>query len=299
MILVLLFLGLGAYFFWRKPEPRPVFETASPAANLLRQEQLEKLNLDTDSDGLKDWEETIFRTKADNPDTDGDGTKDGEEVAQGRDPTIAGPNDLIIPKDTRAKPKTTENLTASFTKAFLQEPVAQILAGARPEINPALVEAYTDRLLSRSILSSAAPTSKSEIKITKANATEDIANYFESFGNIFQTLGARGANELEIVVEVFRSQQYERLKELESYPAAYDKAIIQMMALSVPSSLADFHLEIINYLAKFKRSVEFMQLAETDPIQAMLAINERVGLNDEFNSLLKKTQGETIRKIQF
>jgi len=48
---------------------------------------------DTDKDGLKDWEEILWKTDAKNPDSDGDGTPDGAEVIEGRDPTIAGPDD--------------------------------------------------------------------------------------------------------------------------------------------------------------------------------------------------------------
>jgi len=45
--------------------------------------------LDTDGDGLSDFEETsYYGTDPDNPDTDGDGITDGEEALQGTDPTI-------------------------------------------------------------------------------------------------------------------------------------------------------------------------------------------------------------------
>src|SRR3990167_6963602 len=48
---------------------------------------------DGDSDGLKDWEEQLWKTDPYNPDTDGDGTGDGQEIKLGRNPVLAGPND--------------------------------------------------------------------------------------------------------------------------------------------------------------------------------------------------------------
>jgi hypothetical protein len=48
---------------------------------------------DSDSDGLLDWEESLWGTDPNNKDTDGDGTTDGEEVKQERNPNISGPND--------------------------------------------------------------------------------------------------------------------------------------------------------------------------------------------------------------
>ncbi|MBI5913018.1 hypothetical protein HY839_01090, partial [Candidatus Azambacteria bacterium] len=59
-------------------------------------------NADPDNDGLKNWEEEIYKTDPRNPDTDGDGYLDGEEVASGYDPTIKAPNDALEGTDTNA-----------------------------------------------------------------------------------------------------------------------------------------------------------------------------------------------------
>lgn len=51
-------------------------------------------NIDTDSDGLSDYqEENIYNTDLKNPDTDGDGYLDGDEVRNGFNP--AGPGPLV------------------------------------------------------------------------------------------------------------------------------------------------------------------------------------------------------------
>ena len=52
--------------------------------------------LDTDGDGLTDFEEiNYYGTDPNNADTDGDGVTDGDEVAQGTDPTVYNePGDL-------------------------------------------------------------------------------------------------------------------------------------------------------------------------------------------------------------
>src|SRR3989344_3970213 len=60
---------------------------------ILVAQKLQELSRDSDQDGLKDWEEIIYRTDASNADTDGDGTKDGEEIKQNRNPLVKGPND--------------------------------------------------------------------------------------------------------------------------------------------------------------------------------------------------------------
>jgi len=57
--------------------------------------QITEAQLDSDNDGLKDWEEKLWGTDPNNPDTDGDGVKDGEELKQGRDPLKPGPDDKL------------------------------------------------------------------------------------------------------------------------------------------------------------------------------------------------------------
>jgi hypothetical protein len=52
--------------------------------------------LDSDNDGLEDWEEDLYKTDPNNPDTDGDGHLDGEEINSGHNPLIRGPNDKLV-----------------------------------------------------------------------------------------------------------------------------------------------------------------------------------------------------------
>lgn len=66
--------------------------------------EVDASQIDSDRDGLKDWEEMLRGTNPQNPDSDGDGTSDGEEVAKGRNPLLAGPNDFIKEKIAVIKP---------------------------------------------------------------------------------------------------------------------------------------------------------------------------------------------------
>lgn len=49
--------------------------------------------VDSDSDGLPDKFEVLYRTDSNSADSDGDGTTDLAEISSGRDPALPGPND--------------------------------------------------------------------------------------------------------------------------------------------------------------------------------------------------------------
>lgn len=287
LVVLVLVMALIAILLWfRREEPKPGNLAARPV--VLRQDQLEKLNRDDDEDGLKNWEEAIYRTDPRKKDSDGDGTDDGMEVAQGRDPLIPGPNDRIVSNpEQQKKTSTGPNLTSEFTETFLREPIAQIIAGQRPEIDTVSVEAYTQRLMNRSVLSPERMFTEKDLKKTSANDLNSLRQYLRAFDTAWQPLKSRGENEIDVTAEAFQKQEYEGLKILDDYGAAYQKTIEDMKDISVPTSFGAFHIIVLNYLEKFKMSAKIMRNAESDPMLAMLAINERIKVQEEFKTYMQ------------
>lgn len=71
-------------------------QRAVPSEELVSQEAVEAWNIrDDDEDGLLNQDERLWGTNAIEADTDGDGTPDGEEIAAGRNPRQAGPDDQL------------------------------------------------------------------------------------------------------------------------------------------------------------------------------------------------------------
>ena len=288
-VLVAVVIAAVLFFFWPQ---KPAAPLPDRVAFDLRQDQIEKLRQDTDGDGLKDWEEVLFHTDRANPDTDGDGTPDGREVAENRDPLKPGPDDTLVsttPLEITGKEPDT-NLTRDFTRTFLRKPLAQILAGEEADIDTPAVERYAERLARQSVLADAMRFTKSDIRIEPDNSQAAIVNYFTLFGAVFDALHKRGRNEIDITVDAFKTQNYGILAVLTFYPDAYAKAVADLKNTSVPQAIADFHLAILNYLSKFKRSAELMQKTEADPLLAMLAIHERLRLDDEFKAFMDRSK---------
>ncbi len=74
-VLALVLVGGGTIFFYKHKEAQ---EKKMVQAGVKTTEEL--FTIDTDSDGLKDWEEIVLKTNPDKPDTDGDGASDGDET---------------------------------------------------------------------------------------------------------------------------------------------------------------------------------------------------------------------------
>ena len=288
----------------RQKQKPPVFD--GKIALNLREDQLARLRQDSDSDELKDWEEILYHTDPRNPDTDGDGTPDGEEVRQGRDPTKPNtskdtkkPNDYFAAAaplaDSAAPAGAAPNLTADFTRTFLRGPLAQMLAGTEPQVDTKGVERYADRLKGNSVLADAPRFTATDIKINPATDDQTIVQYFAAVKETFRLLSSsRGRNELDIVADALINQDYSGTAELAPYPDAYQKAINNLKALHAPKDFSDYHLALLNYLSKFKRSVELLQKIESDPILGILTINERLKLNDELAASLNRFKEKTL-----
>lgn len=299
----LLFFAIAASVFFLLPPSRKNLNKIAdiPIASIKREEELKELNSDTDSDGLKLWEENIFHTNANNPDTDRDGTYDGEEIKQGRNPLKPGLDDKLPPvqlKDIKESSPASINLTADFAERFLKEPISQAIAGETPAIDQVNIQNYAEDLTRRSVLASAPQITKADIMIAGPDTQDSAGKYFHEFAIIFNTLKSRGVNELDIALQSLKSQQYDQLDKLDDYVKIYGKTISDLEALPTPPILESFHLSVLNYVSKFKRSVELIRNAETDPLQAILAINERIALEDEFKSFLAESQQKIISELQ-
>src|SRR5690606_29956249 len=88
-----LILGLVVYFNRKDGASERSINNAVSVSEGAESFDPTAFELDTDGDGLRDWEESLWGTDLNEPDTDRDGMGDGEEVESGRDPLIPGPND--------------------------------------------------------------------------------------------------------------------------------------------------------------------------------------------------------------
>lgn len=248
-------------------------ETASQQANA-------SATSDRDNDGLLDWEESLWRTDADNPDTDGDGTPDGEEVVTQRDPTKPGPND-----------------------EFDQEPLAVTFATStvsdrRP---PTLTAEVAQRMLRRyfelkargsdpRVVFRAQNEIWSLIPPDKENPFQDLPYWKEGdvqtrenptiaqirdYGNaLAQALmqPTPTSTPPQIFYRTARTQNYAHIKELAGHVAAIDAALSAMKGIEVPKPLVLHHLAIANLFIDQRAFLHSVLNIEEDPLTTAIAI---------------------------
>lgn len=217
-------------------------------------------DLDSDHDGLPEWEESLYGSNAHNPDTDGDGTTDGGEVAEGRSPTKAGPDDkLAVIEDPNFATSSTD--TIGIRKDFF----AKYLALQSKDIRETT---YRDLIKGFNPIKYRPTGQIVDLNISGDNSTEALRAYGNAFGKIIKKYTSVHTNrtEEEIIADGLKAKNDGPLKELQLPSVVYKKFSLDLKALKTPSSLAKSHLLIVNGYDGMSRGLLGMQHLFSDPV---------------------------------
>jgi hypothetical protein len=286
----LVILGAGAvtYLLLQKSVSTTALKTNS--SSLLSREELERLNKDSDSDGLRDWEETIYGTVPENPDTDGDGTKDGEEIKQNRDPLKPSPDDLLAAPaktpDESSPYLQANNLTGQLAEKFGINVIIPRLSGSqRPLDLDFLGEVIAEETLRTSPY--AVYFTEKDIRVSKDNGVKAFESYSLAMVESDTAFVGIGRSPLEIFADALQRDDFSSLGLLDTYLVAYDKKIERLKNISTPSQLTSFHIKNMNLIASQKNAVQKIRNAESDIVSAVVGSQEFVSNFQQFQSLMQ------------
>lgn len=275
LVVLVLVMALIAILLWfRREEPKPGNLAARPV--VLRQDQLEKLNQDDDEDGLKNWEEAIYRTDPRKKDSDGDGTDDGMEVAQERDPLIPGPNDQVSSSNPVENQLifAPDNLTAVLAeKIGSRFIVPRIVDPTKPldlDIGQQLVEETV------SLVPIPTPSfAEKDVLISQDDSIDSLRAY-DKATDVILSAAFKDIQKPAVVVfsEALQVDDLSKVSGLDKYLAGYDYTLQKTKMLRVPSSLVSIHLRYLNALSIQRESVKKMRFAEADVVKATLGARE-------------------------
>lgn len=266
LIIGIVILALGVFFY--------ISRSNSGEANLVSLEERQDLEqLDTDNDGLSDWEESLWGTSISNPDSDGDGTSDGDEVAQNRDPLTPGPDDAFESPSMAGNNENGESQSPDRTTDIKAEvlPRALALAAARQngeDISEEDISRVADSLDTDELLEVQTFT-ESDLNTTANASRSDLESYVQETIRILSIESSEQRNPLTVVASEIQNGQPGEIN-LSPYITQMDQVVRQLQQVPVPADYTSDHLVILNSASRMKAGLESMRYAKTDPMSGVL-----------------------------
>ena len=226
------------------------------------------IEIDTDGDGVKDWEEELRGLSTVSDDTDGDGVKDGQEVEEERirmeeqrSTFLAEASDLAVSYDGLSE-------TEKLSRGVLEQVIAFESAGIT-------LDGETTNDIA-SILGSTLqqpPTPVRVASIDSITLVEETSGSLSAYANALGTiLGGEATvetNELLVLARFGETGNVAALESLNDVAATYGKIITDLTNTPVPSTLADKHVALINNFANTKQNITLLAELGKDPLKGL------------------------------
>lgn len=234
-------------------------------------------NIDSDGDGLLDWEEAAMGTNPYKIDTDGDGTTDSIEVALRRDPLTKGPNDYMSIISTTTVPVITsaENLTE--TEKMMRTMLT--LAVRDPQNNADLPEAISKEVIDTLNKKTAdLPIVFTENNIKSIVETEtSLRQYGNDFGTILAKYDSQETERIKLSYLIMMSLKTRDASVFQAYPAiikAKQKEITALSKIKVPKDMVALHVNVLNRLSHTIIAIENTGLMVSDPAKGLIGMKQ-------------------------
>lgn len=230
-------------------------------------------DIDSDGDGLKDWEEVLWKTDPRRADSDSDGIKDGDEAVIIKDKTTARASttssDLVL-----ASTGAPGTITAEFSKEIFSKYMELKKGGTK--LNASGVDDLAKNFINNSPALDLKPTEYVDTDflpiVRETNA--DIKVYGNELGRIVTTNSPRTKeNELYIFLLSIQNSDEKKLADLDPIISGYKNIIKQAAAMKVPESALSVHAELLTSMSAVEKTIEGMSKLYSDPIVAIPSMN--------------------------
>lgn len=209
-------------------------------------------------------------------DTDNDGVKDWEEILVGTDPKDAKSKTSITTSGTVSKDLTKENkeklsqvdlISRDFFARYMELRQLGSSADALSQKDAA----------SKTVGNIVLPTPKSYVMsdfVTKPDSSKEaIKQYGNEISAIFAKYAIKSRNEGVITKEALETENLEILKEIDPIIASYKNIVNGLLAVQVPESLKELHLDLINATNGAVFIAQSLRKVDIDPIAGVQGVN--------------------------
>ncbi len=225
-------------------------------------------NIDSDQDGLPDWQEVLYGTDPHKADTDGDGTPDGEEIKLNRDPLKANtapkgqePNDKISPDLIANEQKISEeyqklNPIEKMARNLMSNIIASQPASGQIDLATmdSLVQKSIDDLPQKQYVGITKMSDLNLISVDPKTLSNTLLTYAKSYyaeTEIFRKIMGQDLVIINNDISVSKTVEKEKVALITSkYQAIINNLIKTPLPATPESSGAIYHLIIINGLEK-------------------------------------------------
>lgn len=261
---------IGGLLYLRSGRSEITVSKVTPAQ---AKKAVEVLSRDQDEDGLKDWEEELWKTDALKADSDGDGTSDGEEVKEGRDPTKPAPDDKLDRETIEKKTvpgggdwSETDRLSREFFAKYLsiKQSGAPFTAAEEEKLLADFIARYPEQK-PRKIYT------ESDITVSEKNDDEALKAYGNAIGTVIQKHkeNEAGENELIIFERALGNEDPIDLANLDGRVKRYESLFAGFKSIPAPKSAVPSHIDLLNAIESLKESVAGMAGAFSDSVRAL------------------------------
>lgn len=245
----------------------------------------EFMALDTDKDGLKDWEEILYKTDPKLADTDNDGTDDQKELATNRDPLKSNtapidqaPNDQIDPEIIAAEVKAEQEYkNLSATDKISRDLFAQYIATKK------VGEVMTDEekmMIIENVLRNFPVIEfktyvEKDLLVVDNRSNETLRDYSNNLAQIIINNSKVKTETVDSIIEEVSNitndeQVFEKTQEIfQNFTPLIEKNLVTISTLlktPVPRILLAEHLSLLNSFQEIYESLGLMQKSAEDII---------------------------------
>ncbi len=231
---------------------------------------------DADDDGLKDWEEELWKTDPANPDTDGDGTSDGEEITTGRNPLTAGPDDRLDEEALKTKVNQPhpedETPTARFSREFFSR-YLDLRRESGGKLPPeALAVLLQDAVTDAPRIAESKSFTATELSIINSSP-ETLHEYGNQLGTAVAEHSPEGLEDIFVTLQrSLEDGQEDELVKLTLWLDAYDGLIKRLLEIPVPAVAIETHLSILNASDGVRNGIKGIKNLYSDPLNVLPSI---------------------------
>jgi len=284
-------ISIMALAAWNERASEVVEDEVDVLARALAEGNEKFQELDTDNDGLKDWEEFLYQTDEQNPDTDGDGSSDGNEVARGFDPLVAGTGTttevtsasstgLYFYKQDNTLTKTDVLSRDTFT-TYLQLRESGGL-GEEQIVEQALEQAIRENTSVESVI---------EYSIDDMNVVTATANtrrtYRDSYAQAAALMQRIRFDEIELFAQYLYNDDLAAFAQISANRDLYQQFVDSLLTMRVPGDIAPVHVELANNISIAIVSLDGMLQVDDDPLNSLVLSQK---FDEDRNIVLKNTQ---------